>query len=299
MSRFNTLLLREWMQHHRGWLVLMLALPLVVLALVPFGTVEIRAGEMGPMPALALMLVAMSATPAIVLGVTALALAFQAPGLARRDRQDRSIEFWISLPTSHSASVGATVLTHFVLVPLLALAIGAAFGWLIGFAVVWKGLGADAAFGLPWGALMGVGIAGLARGLLGVLLACAWLMPLVLLAMAASAWFKRWGVPVLVLGLGIGHKLLSYRFGITAIGDTLTGLLVNAPVGLLHAASNDQPSRLEGAGDAAAWVAQGPSWLLADGLASLRELGQPLFLFALALSTACFALLVLRRSRNG
>lgn len=299
MSRFNTLLLREWMQHHRGWLVLMLALPLIALAVVPFGTVEIGAGQMGPMPSLALMLVAMAATPAIVLGITALALAFQAPGLARRDRQDRSIEFWLSLPTSHSASVGATVLMHFVLVPLLALAIGAAFGWAIGFALVWKGLGATAAFGLPWGTLVGVGLAGLARGLLGVLLASAWLMPLLLLAMAASAWFKRWGVPVLVLVLGIGHKLLAYRYDITVIGDTLTGLLVNAPVALLHASSTGRPPSLEGADDAVAWLDRAPAWFLSDGLASLRELGQPLFLFALAASVACFALLVLRRSRNG
>ena len=298
MHRFNTLLQREWMQHHRGWLVLMLALPLVVLVVVPFGTVEIG-GEMGPMPSLALMLVAMAATPAIVLGITALSLVFQAPGLARRDRQDRSIEFWLSLPTSHSASVGATLLMHFVLVPLLALAIGAAFGWAIGFALVWKGIGGAAAFGLPWGTLVGVGAAGLARGLLGVLLACAWLMPLVLLAMAASAWFKRWGVPVLVLVLGISHKLLAYRYDITVIGDTLNGLLVNAPVALLHAVSTGRPPFPEGASGAVAWLDRAPAWFLSDGLASLRELGQPLFLFALAASAACFALLVLRRSRNG
>jgi ABC-2 type transport system permease protein len=295
MSRFNTLLLREWMQHHRGWLVLMLALPLIVLAVVPFGSVEIGAGEMGPMPALALMLAAMAATPAIVLGITAVSLAVQAPGLARRDRQDRSIEFWLSLPTSHSASVGATVLMHFVLVPLLALAVGAAFGWAIGFALVWKGLGAGAAFGLPWGSLAIVGIAGLLRAALGVVLAVGWLMPVVLLTMAASAWFKRWGVPLLGIGLGVGHKLLTSVYGITAIGDTFTGLLLNARGALFH----ELPQRNRGTAPTLDTLAHAPGWLFSDGLGALRDLGQPLFVFALAASAACFALLVLRRSRNG
>lgn len=294
MSRFNTLLLREWMQHHRGWLVLMLALPLIVLAVVPFGSVEIGTREMGPMPSLALMLAAMAATPAIVLGITAVSLAFQAPGLARRDRQDRSIEFWLSLPTSHSASVGATVLMHFVLVPLLALAIGAAFGWAIGFALVWKGLGADAAFGLPWGTLAIVGVAGFVRAALGVVLAAAWLMPLVLMFMAASAWFKRWGVPLLVIVLALSHKPLASVYGITVIYDTLTGLLLNARAAMIH----ELPQRTGGNSPTLDTLTQAPGWLLSDGLGALRDLGQPLFLFALAASAGCFALLVLHRSRS-
>ena len=73
MSRFNTLLLREWMQHHRGWLVMMLAPPLLALLVVPFGTVEIGPGELGPMPAIMLMLMTMAAVPALVLGITAVA----------------------------------------------------------------------------------------------------------------------------------------------------------------------------------------------------------------------------------
>lgn len=296
MSRFNTLLLREWMQHHRGWLAMMLVPPLLVLALVPFGSVEIGPGELGPLPALSLMLVTMFAVPGVVLGITVVALLFQTPGLARRDRQDRSIEFWLSLPTSHSASVGAPVLMHFVLVPVLALLIGAAFSYFVGGALVWKAFGAGEAFGLPWGTLVGVGIAGLLRALLGVLLACAWLMPLLLAVMAASAWLKRWGLPVLVLALSIGHKLLATLYGFTAIGDTVGGLLVNARQALIH---GKPPSPNGGAEMAQAWLSEAPRWFFNDGLIALRDLGQPLFLFAIAASTVCFALLVLRRSRNG
>ena len=83
---------------------------------------------------------------------------FQTPGLARRDRQDRSIEFWLSLPTSHTASVAAPVLMHLVVVPLLALLIGAAFSYAIGLALIWKVFGAAQALALPWGELIAVGV---------------------------------------------------------------------------------------------------------------------------------------------
>ena len=296
MSRFNTLLLREWMQHHRGWLALMLVPPLLMLLVLPFGSVEINAGELAPLPALGLMLAAMVVVPAVVLGITVVALLIQTPGLARRDRQDRSIEFWLSLPTSHTASVAAPVLMHLVLVPLLALVIGAAFSYAIGALLVWKGFGATATLGLPWGSLAGVGLAGLARALLGVLLACFWLMPLLLATMAASAWLKRWGMPVLALALAIGHKLLASLYGITVIGDTLSALMTNARAALAH---GRPPNPTGGAEMAQAWLSDAPRWLFDDALLALRDLGQPLFLFALAASAAGFALLVLRRRRNG
>jgi len=296
MSRFNTLLLREWMQHHRGWLALMLIPPLLFLAIVPFSSVEIGAGELGPVPALSLMLVTMAAVPGIVLGITVVALLFQTPGLARRDQQDRSIEFWLSLPVSHSAGIAAPVLAHLVLVPLLALVVGAAFSYLVGGALIWKAFGAAEAFGLPWATLAGVGLSGLVRGLLGVLLAAFWLMPLLLATMAASAWLKRWGTPVLALAMVIGHKLLATLYGITAVGDTVTGLLTNARRAMVH---GNAPSPRGGVEMAQAWLADAPRWFFDDGLTALRDLGQPLFLFALAASAACFALLVLRRSRNG
>ncbi|MES2098688.1 MAG: hypothetical protein V4569_02620 [Pseudomonadota bacterium] len=296
MSRFNTLLLREWMQHHRGWLAMMLLPPLLLLVLVPFGSVEIDPGELGQVPALGLMLVTMFAVPAVVLGITVVALLFQTPGLARRDSQDRSIEFWLSLPTSHSASVAAPVLMHLIFVPLLAVAIGAAFGYLIGGAVVWKAFGAAQAFALPWGTLVVVGFVGLARGLLGVLLASLWLMPLLLATMVASGALKRWGMPVFALVLAIGHWLLSTRFGVTVIGDTLVELVANAKTAVIN---RMPPSPKGGADVVPAWLHDAPNWFFNDGLMALRDLGQPLFLFALAASAACFGLLVLRRSRNG
>ena len=295
-TRFNTLLLREWMQHHRGWLALMLVPPLILLLVVPFGTVDFGPDELGPLPAVGMMLATMFGVPALVLGITAIALLFQTPGLARRDRQDRSIEFWLSLPTSHTASVAAPVLMHLVVVPLLALLSGAAFSYAIGLALIWKVFGAAQALALPWGALIGVGVSGLLRGLLGVLLALFWLMPLLLASMAASAWLKRWGMPVLALAIVIGHKLLATLYGITWVGDTVSALGRQAGMAMMHG----KPPTPQGSGDVAiAWLADAPRWFAADALDALRELGQPLALFAIAASAACFALLVLRRARSG
>ncbi len=294
-SRFNTLMLREWMQHHRGWLAMVLLPPLFVLAVLPFGSLEIGPGELGRTPELGAMLAAMALMPAVVLGITVFSLLIQAPGLARRDVQDRSIEFWLSLPVSHSSSIGATVLMHLVLVPLFAVVVGAVLGVPIGIAVVWKGFGPAAALALPWGPLAAAGAAGLARGVLGVLLACLWLVPLVLSVMAASAWLKRWGVPLLGLVLGIGHAALRARFGNPVIGETLGGIFVNARLAIV---ASPPPGR----GGLAALVTSlgdAPGWFLADGLDALRNLGQPLFAVALVIGAVAFGLLVLRRSRSG
>ena len=112
MNQFRTLLLREWMQHRRGWQVLM-AVPLVVLALVAvFGTLHVQVEDLdvgpdapGPLP---MALAAVAGVGMLSLGLAWAASMLQSPGLARRDVQDRSIEFWLSLPTSHS-SIASTV----------------------------------------------------------------------------------------------------------------------------------------------------------------------------------------------
>jgi hypothetical protein len=54
---------------------------------------------------------------AVMAGVGWLVAYIQSGGMARRDCQDRSIEFWRSLPVPDGAAVGATVLMHLVLLP--------------------------------------------------------------------------------------------------------------------------------------------------------------------------------------
>ncbi|WP_205702797.1 hypothetical protein, partial [Rubrivivax rivuli] len=53
-------------------------------------------------------------------------------GMARRDHSDRSVEFWLSLPATHSASLAAPLVVHLLLVPAAALLAG-----LAGEAVLW------------------------------------------------------------------------------------------------------------------------------------------------------------------
>ena len=107
-NHLPTLLLREWMQHKRGWLIAALLPPLLFLAALPCGSVQGLPKER--LELMALMITVISA--AAVYGICLLVALFQLPGLARRDTQDRSIEFWLSLPGRPSESVAATVLAH-------------------------------------------------------------------------------------------------------------------------------------------------------------------------------------------
>jgi hypothetical protein len=292
--RFKTLLLREWIQHHRGWLAVTMAPPAIVLILLmlPFTTVDL-----GPSPALAAFLAATVGVTTVVIGIAAVVVLFQASGLARRDRQDRSIEFWLSLPIGHSASIASTLLMHFLFVPLLALGIGAIASQVIGLAVLARVFGVATWFQLPWGALAAADLAGLLRAVLGIVLACFWLLPMILLTMAASAWLKRWGLPVLALVLVLGHVALAHLYGITTINDVFNGFLRNAGTAVIHRLDmrNGPVDNAEVLG----WIAGIPNWLLHDGLAAIADLAQPLALVAAAISAGCFWLLVLRRQRSG
>ncbi len=292
MSRFRTLLQREWMQHHRGWLLQMFIPPLLILMIL-LVTHTLQVEPKIPLPMFAAMTGGVSL---LVLGIAWATVFIQAPGLARRDAQDRSIEFWLSLPISHSASLGATLLMHAVAMPLLALTIGYAFSQLLGGVLVARVHGLADLLALPWGSVLPGSLATFARGLFGVLLASLWLLPLLLLMMAASAWLKRWGVPVLAATLGIGHLVLSKVYGNPWIGDSLQGFFVGATRSLLYATPPNWKSLSENGAEA--WPAT-PQWLAHDALAAVAALGQPLFVFGLVISAACFGLLVIKRSRGG
>ncbi|MBS0444535.1 MAG: hypothetical protein JSR59_01170 [Proteobacteria bacterium] len=293
-ERFKTLLQREWIQHHRGWLVVTTLPPLIalVLLLMPFSTVDV-----GPMPALGVFLFATVAVTTVVVGIAGAAAVFLAPGVARRDYQDRSIEFWLSLPTGHGASIAATLLMHLLFVPLLALAIGAIASQVIALVVVARVFGASSWAHLPWNSLFMADLAGLARAALGIVLATFWVSPIVLALMAASAWLQRWGVAVLALTVSVGHGLLRWLYGITIIDDVLQGLVKNAGRALIHHVDN-RSGPVDDA-EVLSWIVGIPNWLFHDGLAAIGDLFRPLAIVALAISAGCFALLVLRRRRSG
>ena len=298
MSRFKTLLLREWMQHHRGWLAVMLVPPVLILLLFIFaGSKHLvvdghSMDEGGPA---AIWLGTVMAVTAIVFAITCIVVALQVPGIARRDQQDRSIEFWVSLPTPHTQSVGATLLAHALLVPMMGLTIGFLSAQIVAMVSVIMVSGPAGLMDIPWGAFLPGSIATFVRLAFGVLLASLWMLPILLLMMVASAWLKRWGVPVLIAALITADVVLKKVYGISIVGDTLYSLWAHAMRSLL----NDIPPGWKGA---AAGIIDGQwpvsmQWLAEDAFASLAYLAQPIFVFAMAASAGCFSLLVLRRRR--
>ncbi len=288
MTTFKTLLQREWMQHHIGWWVLVLApLGLMVVAAI-FGQVQVSGQEAKDSPVgMGLLLAGGYAT--FMAAITWLIIGVQAPGLARRDVQDRSIEFWRSLPVNDSLAVASTLLAHLVLVPLAVMVAALFSGSLVGVMIVARGFGWAAVASLPWHDLGLVWLAALPRLLVGSLLASLWAAPIVLCAMAASAWLKRWGVPVLLLGVGLGGLLLKQVYDMPWLLDTVAGLWLRAANALmpLHA------DALEGAP-----LAELPGLILQDLGRQLQDLASPLLGVALVVSAACFALMVLRRRRG-
>ncbi|WP_397534689.1 hypothetical protein [Roseateles sp.] len=293
-SRFLILMQREWMQHHRGWLTLMLIPVGVFLLILPFGEVELDL-HVPPMP---LAAIALMATAAVVFMLSFAGAMFQLPGLARRDRQDRSIEFWLSLPASHSESIGATVLMHALLIPLLALAVGAALGLLSAVAMIIKVHGFASLAEPSWSSLMLAALVVLARGAVGVLLMTLWLAPLFMALMAASAWLKRWGVPVLIGGVLILGGVLKEVYDNAIVFDLLERQFQGAGSAMLGDPGGLRPlehARPELSGEFVTLVGQ---WAWHDIQATLGQLFSAHFIGGLLLAAACFGLLVLKRRQG-
>lgn len=203
MTLFNTLLLREWLQYKRAWIGLVLGPVLVLLALVPFSQVN---GVDVPSPE-PIALIAGLITVGLVLILSLAVSGYQLMGVARRDQQDRSIEFWASLPGSHTASVAAPLLAHGLLVPLAATALAIIGGGIVGTSMAFKEFGLAALQQTQWAALFQATLWVGLRLLLGLAMAALWLSPFVLALMAASAWMKRWGAPLLFIAVAAFLKI--------------------------------------------------------------------------------------------
>jgi hypothetical protein len=289
MLTFKTLMLREWMQHQRGWLILVGTPFVAMLLALVFGGVHLSADE-GPTN----VAVVLAAGYTVSIGLMAwIAVGFQAAGLARRDQQDRSIEFWRSLPVADWQAVVSTSLAHFLLFPLAVTAISAGCGLLISTLVVARLFGFAALGALPWGDLMGAWSAAVPRLLLGVVLASFWAAPGLLLVMAASTWLKRWGLPALGAVLGLGGLILAKGYDLPQVFDAIQALserFVWAMVPFSRGVTNvNMP---EG-------FAQLPSALAQDAALAFSDLASPLSLLAIAISAASFALIVYGRRKSG
>jgi ABC-2 type transport system permease protein len=288
-TRFQTLMLREWMQHHKGWLMVMLIPPLLFLAILPFGSVQVEE----QLPNLLVAAAAMAISAIAVTGISWSMAMLQLPGLVRRDQQDRSIEFWLSLPASHSESIGAMLLMHALLVPLLALAVGTGLGFVIAAGLVLKLGGLAGLAEVSWLPLAAAGLAGALRLALGVVLMSLWLAPLMMILMVASAWLKRWGAPAVIAAVAISGLVLDKIYGNPIVWTLLNAQIQGAESSFFNHqgeldALRDSPDSLAGA------VA---SWALHDALSALQGLASQHLIGGLLVAAGCFALLVLRRRR--
>ena len=305
MTQFIMLMRREWMQHRIGWLVVMLA-PSVLLLLASFidGGIQINVNndqvQLPPLthaPALVQTGLLVLAVTGLTLALALLSLGFQAPGLAWRDQQDRSIEFWTSLPVGHAKAVGAMLVAQALLMPMLAVAVGIAGGVAASAVAIVATHGPLAWLGQPWGHLLLAAAALLLRMTVAVVVAMAWLSPLLLLTMAASAWLRRWGVPVVAALTLAGTLILDKRLPEPLIGPALWVPTSEALHALIYFDAV-RDLQLNTAQDAIALLPGLPLRFLNDLPPMLGALATPAFALALAGGALGFALLVLRRQRG-
>jgi ABC-2 type transport system permease protein len=300
MKNLLPLMQREWLQHRFAWTLLVLVPLAITVLLLGLGSIQLDDEMRAMLPRdLALMLAALSLTIGastlfLLLGATSCFIALGSP---RRDHGDRSIEYWLSLPSGHAESLAAPMLVHLLLVPMVALFVGLVVALPVSMLVVGRIVGVGEWFALPWGQLLGGMLAFVMRIAAGVPLALLWLLPLLMAALLANAYFKRWGLPLLVVALVLLSLLLERVFGQPLLTQALTTLLTHAGTSLAGAGGESAVFDSRGGSPVAA-LAGLPGWALRDFGAALRELAQPALAGGLLLAAGFFAALVAWR-RNG
>lgn len=289
-TRFKTLMLREWLQNRWTWVVATSALPVLVLLVLPFG--EVRLPDKLPPSLAAVGVVSISALAAAIMAwMTTL---FTATGLARRDVQDRSIEFWMSLPSTHGEHFGAQYLMHGLLFPLGAMVLGLGLGLLTAplLLVKWQGFATLGA--VSWGTLLGVLALQMALGAVALVATALWLAPVVFTLMAASAWVKRLALPLLVVVGALLANLPQTKVHVRAfVGDWAE--LAASPldgVARVFATLNVPHASLDGTDLKPMTPVQ-----LLQTLA--QDMATPQFALGLLLSALALYLLIVKRRSNG
>jgi hypothetical protein len=148
----------------------------------------------------------------------------------------------------------------------------------------------------PWWLVVPAVVAVLARLALGLTLAVLWLSPMLMLTMAASAWLKRWALPVVVGGTIVGVQVLDRRLPQPVVRPALERMGVEAANAMLSRGSFDG-IHFEGPAEIAQALPQLPGWLLGDAGRALAHAASPAFLLALAGGALGFGLMVWRRQR--
>ncbi|MBL8305679.1 MAG: hypothetical protein JNM33_03215 [Rubrivivax sp.] len=299
MKNLLPLMQREWLQHRFGWMMMVLV-PLVLgLGLTGLGEIRIdpeKLARIGTFLPSLVAVVTVVTTMATVFVIGWIASLIIVTGVPRRDHGDRSVEFWLSLPSTHSESLAAPLIVHLLLVPAAALLAGLAGGWLLSLVAVGRVVGLGAWFSLPMGDLLSGSLAIALRFIAGLPLATLWLLPLVLTVMLMTALFRRWGWVILAVGLGLGSQLMERLFGQPLLSDLMKQLLAGAGRAMVASEHGLSVGPNSDIGQA---LRQMPGFLLHDFGQALQNLASPLLLGGLLFSAGCFALLVLWRQKVG
>ena len=298
MKNLLPLMQREWLQHRFGWMLMVLVPLGLALLLTGFSNINIDAETIehagNGLPSLVAM-ASLAGSMASIFVIAWISSLIIVSGMARRDHADRSIEFWMSLPSTHSESLAAPLIVHLLLVPAAALLVGWACGWLVSIVAVGRVVGMDAWFSLPWPELVLATFSMAARLVLGLPMATLWLLPLILLVVLMTAYFRRWGWVILAVGVGLGSQLLKRIFGQPLLSELMNKLFRHAGQAMV---STPGGFNAEGPGDAIEALNAVPGWALHDFGVALRDLASPLLLGGLLFAAGCFALLVLWRQRG-
>ncbi|QZA77379.1 hypothetical protein K4H28_13980 [Deefgea tanakiae] len=203
MQQIKTLMLREWMQHRRSWLLLGLWTPVIAWALLylvlfyqgmpQFNSVTIS-------DAAKVASFGISAQSSMVLYIALVGVLLTIPGLPYRDKDDKSLSFWRSLPINEASAVIVPVLMNALLLPLLAIVSALGLNVLLSAPLWVSGLTAS----------MGVNVLLALLGFsLQALLVLLWFLPLVLLLALGNSTIRRWGIVIVLIGAFMVQSLLG------------------------------------------------------------------------------------------
>ena len=286
MSKFAFLMRREWLQHRFAWALMVLAPLAIAVLLVSFGTMQFDGEERLPhFPVVAAMAAIGGATAlyGVIVWVSSMIIV---SGIARRDHADRSVEFWLSLPTGHAESLAAPLLVHTVLVPIAALAAGALSGIVVSLVLITRVADIGTWVTLPWPLLLAAVLSLVARLAVGIVLATVWLSPIILSAVLLTAWFKRWGLVIQAVGIGLGSWVMAKVFGHPFLIDVLGQLLENAGRSVMGA--DPKGFNAEGGDQVIPALAAVPAWALEDVGVALSMMASPLLLGGVLVAAGCF-----------
>lgn len=290
-----TLVQREWLQHRFGWSLLLLLPAALALLLCSFGDLQFDPDEINDRLPVALALAAIIGAIGLYGVIWWMTSLIIVSGLARRDHADRSIEFWMSLPVGHARSLAVPLGVHLLLAPAVAMGAALLAGVAISLVLVTRVAGPGAWLALPWFEMLAAGLAIVARLTLGLVLATLWLSPLIMVLVLLTAWFRRWGVVILAVGVGLGSVVLERVFGQPLLTKLIGHLFVQAGRSVANAGQSGLV--VNNVSDVHAALGHVPAWAWHDGLQAVGLLASPVLVGGVVVAAGSFAILV--RWRQG